>query len=500
VEAACPFAYALFLALRRETFVVSCAHMTTPTSQRDPALEQRTSELQLQIEQVSVALQQLRQTHDTLQQMESRLGEMTTECAGILDRWAKNDERHASAVAELHGRLSEWNDLERKLLSESASRIYQFERGVQHEWHALRQKHEEPLQKLDAQASRIAESCLTAVDAALRGFDRAETRLIALEQQVQRQIEDVTREMREAIAELRQPGLQLTGARPWPLEDVVRLHSELRAEANATDDSHALLEASGAPPSSASPPDQSTQVKFAGSAQVKMTPPPTFGTTDAAPQPAATDGASASTENRRTWIVSGAIVAAVLVGSLVYLWRQVDTGLSAATSRAAAAERGAEEARRQATDQIAAIQRTAEERIASAQQAAFSAQLTANVLAAPDLYRLDLGGAPTTSSRANAQVLWSRSRGIVFSGSRLPSAPANHEYHLWLVTPQGPFDVGPVRPDQSGRASIGFDPPSGLPRPVVGAVVTLEPRGGSPRPTGTPVLSTPTVPAAPPTS
>src|SRR5687767_4009283 len=111
--------------------------MATPMSQRDPSLEQRTSELQVQIEQVSVALQQIRHTHDTLQQMEGRLAEMTSECAGILDRWAKNDERHASAVAELHGRLSEWNDLERKLLSESATRIYQFERSVQHEWQAL---------------------------------------------------------------------------------------------------------------------------------------------------------------------------------------------------------------------------------------------------------------------------------------------------------------------------------------------------------------------------
>jgi hypothetical protein len=470
--------------------------MATPTSQRDPALEQRTSELQLQIEQVSVALQQLRQTHDTLQQMETRLGEMTTECAGILDRWAKNDERHASAVAELHGRLSEWNDLERKLLSESASRIYQFERSVQHEWHALRQKHEEPVQKLDAQASRIAESCLTAVDAALRGFDRAETRLLALEQQMQRQMEDLTRELREAVSELRQPGLHLAGARPWPLEDVVRLHSELRAEANATDDPHALMEPPAAAPTADAPPDRSTEVKFAGSAQLKMSPTaPTFGT----PPPPVEAPPTPLVDRRRAWIVSGAVIAVVLVGSLLYLWRRLDTGLSAASSRAAAAERGAHDARREANDQIAAIQRAAEERIASAQQAALSAQLTANVLAAPDLYRLDLGGT-TSTARANAQILWSRSRGVVFSGSRLPPPPASQEYHLWLLTPQGAFNLGPVRPDQGGRATVGFDPPANLPRPVVGAVVTLEPEGGSPRPTGSAVLSTPTPTPAPPAS
>jgi chromosome segregation ATPase len=237
--------------------------MATPMSHRDPSLEQRTSELQVQIEQIGVALQQLRQSHDSLQQMESRLAEMTSECAGILDRWAKTDERHATAVAELHGRLSEWNDLERKLLSESATRIYQFERGVQHEWHALRQKHEEPLQKLDAQASRIAENCLTAVDAALRGFDRAETRLLALEQEMQRQMADLSREVREALGELRQPALHLGPSRSWPLEDVVRLHSELRAEANATDDPRVLEEASAVvPPGAIITQSGSAELKF----------------------------------------------------------------------------------------------------------------------------------------------------------------------------------------------------------------------------------------------
>jgi hypothetical protein len=306
-------------------------------------------------------------------------------------------------------------------------------------------------------------------------------------------MDDLTREVREVVAELRQPGLHLTGSRPWPLEDVVRLHSELRAEANATDDPAALIEAP-AGPRAADPQPGSTEVKFAGSAQLQMpSGAPTFGTT-----PTGSDAPPLSVgDRRRTWIVSGVVIAVVLASSLLYLWRRLDTGLSAASSRAAAAERGAHEARRQANDRIAAIQRGADERIASAQQAAFSAQLTANVLAAPDLYRLDLGG--TTTARANAQILWSRSRGVVFSGSRLPAPSAGHEYRLWLLTPQGPFDVGAVQPDQSGRVTVGFDPPTRLPRPVTGAVVTLEPQGGSPRPIGSPVLSTPEAPAPPPT-
>ncbi len=90
----------------------------------------RASDLQIQVEQVNLALRQLRQTQESLNGLETRLGEMTRDCAGILDRWAKNDERHATAVVELHSRLSEWNDIERRLLNESTTRIHQFERSL----------------------------------------------------------------------------------------------------------------------------------------------------------------------------------------------------------------------------------------------------------------------------------------------------------------------------------------------------------------------------------
>ena len=93
-------------------------------SDRDLSIEQRESDLKLQFEQVHVALQQLRHTQESLQGLESRLADMTRDCSGILDRWAKNDEKHAAAVVELHSRLGEWNDIERRLLNESTTRIH----------------------------------------------------------------------------------------------------------------------------------------------------------------------------------------------------------------------------------------------------------------------------------------------------------------------------------------------------------------------------------------
>ena len=70
---------------------------------RERSLEPRATDLHVQIEQVSVALQQLRHTA-IASTIETRLSEMTRDCAAILDGWARNDEKHATAVVELHSR------------------------------------------------------------------------------------------------------------------------------------------------------------------------------------------------------------------------------------------------------------------------------------------------------------------------------------------------------------------------------------------------------------
>jgi hypothetical protein len=188
-------------------------------SDRELSIEQRESDLKIQLEQVHVALQHLRQMQESMHGLEIRLGDMTRDCATILDRWAKNDEKHAAAVVELHSRLGEWNDIERRLLNESTTRIHQFERSLQHEWTALKQSHEEPIRQLDAQTTRITEACLAAVDQALRGFERAEARLTTLEQDLHRGMSGLSREVRDALSELRQSHLTLplVGCRGrWP--------------------------------------------------------------------------------------------------------------------------------------------------------------------------------------------------------------------------------------------------------------------------------------------
>jgi hypothetical protein len=471
-------------------FVVSCGRMDEARSaDREASTEPRPSELHLQFEHVSVALQQLRHTQDSLQDLEKRLSDMTRECAAILERWANSDEKHATAVAELHGRLSEWNDIERRLLNESTSRIHQFERSLQHEWQAIRQSHEDPMRQIDVQTTRITETCLTAVDQALKGFDRAEARLTAIEQELYREIGVLTREVRDALAELRLSSPQLgPGARqPWSLDNVVRLHNELRAEG----------EAAGAPAFAgagvsgsfgvATMPNRSA-LALAGVAPIdtEATPVEPVKVERSAQPPMAGETTPSVWESpdtpfwRRTPVITAAVMAVMLGGFSLYLETKLQTGLQDAAARAEAAERGAAEARAQAQRELGAAQRASEARLDAARQVAQSAQTLATIAAATDLKRFDLAA---RDPGVTAQVLFSRSTGVALTASRLPAAAPGRTWQLWLVSPGRATSVGTLTAD-ADRTSAVFEPPANLPRAVIRAMLTLEPEGGSSQPTG----------------
>ena len=104
------------------------------------------------------------------------------------------------------------------------------------------------------------------------------------------------------------------------------------------------------------------------------------------------------------------------------------------------------------------------------------------VLTAPDLARVDLEGQPVAPD-ARARAFWSRSRGLVFSASRLPSLRPGRTYQVWVVTASAPVSVGLLTPDEAGRAQGMFVTPADIAPPVAMAV-TEEPAGGVPSPTG----------------
>ncbi len=467
---------------------------------------------QLQLEHVNVTLEQMRQTHGRLQDLESRLADMTGECAGILDRWARNDERHASAVIELHGRLSEWNDLERRLLNESASRIHQFERSLQHEWKALHQKHEEPLQRLNEQAQRVTETCLTAIDSAVEGFGRAEARLAAIEQHLHQEFGDLSREVREAVAELRQTA-QAAPKRPWAFDNVVKLHNELRSEANDTGDvmlmsppkaaghvAFARMPLATVPaPEPVSPQESIAPVIVEGpdpGASNDHVVPSRAAVPDAITIAASVPSAAwtAPDTNARAEIVEdeGAstarnrwlIVGTVLLGLAAFaFYVRMESRVQEASLRASAAERGVSETRQAAREQLAEIARNADSRVASAQQAAQSAQMVASIVSAPDAQRFELSGRGSASA-ATGQMLWSREQGLSLTLNGLPPAPDGWHYHVWLDGSSSTVSLGPIVADSVGRAQLLLTPTSEFPAVLVGTRVTMEPSTVSARPSG----------------
>jgi len=126
---------------------------------------------------------------------------------------------------------------------------------------------------------------------------------------------------------------------------------------------------------------------------------------------------------------------------------------------------------------------TNERLVADARSSAFETQRTVLVLAAPDLARIDLAGQPV-APQASARAFWSRSRGLVFTASNLPTPPSGRAYQLWVLTAQpAPISAGMLKLDATGRVTAMIDTPQDLPRPVAMAV-TLEPEAGVPSPTG----------------
>lgn len=124
----------------------------------------------------------------------------------------------------------------------------------------------------------------------------------------------------------------------------------------------------------------------------------------------------------------------------------------------------------------------ADRAIVESHQVAFEMQSAMAVLAAADLMRVDLLGAPA-APQAVGRALWSRQSGMVFAANNLPPLPAGKIYQVWLVAGGPPVSAGLIAPDESGGGVRIFRTPVDVTGPVTVAV-TIEPEGGVPSPTG----------------
>jgi anti-sigma-K factor RskA len=102
----------------------------------------------------------------------------------------------------------------------------------------------------------------------------------------------------------------------------------------------------------------------------------------------------------------------------------------------------------------------------------------AQVLGAPDAVAVQLRGERPGTLR----VVYSKDQDrAVLVGSGLEDPGADRTYQLWAIEGSSPTSAGVFTPATSGSVDEVVDAPSGRPRAWG---VTIEPRGGSPAPTG----------------
>lgn len=436
-------------------------------------------DLHSQLDDLRLALRDWRRTRDYSQPTQERLEQITLQCARLVDSWRQIERRRNGSVVELDGRPADEAALDGAATPDTGDRIRALEEAIEHEWEALPLNADDRADPLTAQAASLIEGCVAAANLALRGFATAESRVAALEREIQTGMAQLSTDIQSVLTELRSVRTQaLPGAAAFPLEGVMRIHQQLRDGDETAPRDPAPAPAAPAPAAAIQPP---------------APPPP-------APEPSGTPAAlAARVESLERTVgsegdagtrgparVPGIAVAgliAVLAAVVVFgfwLQRRVESQLDEAALRVTAAEQ-----QRDAT--VAAARDEATRQVTDAQQAAARAQIVGNVLAAPDLVRHWLTGVES-SEGAYAHVLFSRSRGLVFSASRLPPPGDGRTYQLWLMTRTGVVSGGTIAPDADGRVTLATDAPVDVPGRLTGAMVTVEPAGGRPSPTGDKVM------------
>jgi anti-sigma-K factor RskA len=109
----------------------------------------------------------------------------------------------------------------------------------------------------------------------------------------------------------------------------------------------------------------------------------------------------------------------------------------------------------------------------------------ASILKAPKVEIVSLSGIEPGSS-VYGKILWdSSSRKAMLQINEVPVTPEGKEYQLWMLKEQKYFSIGEFQTDstKAGLLKV-IDLPGEVNQRIEGFVLTLEPKGGSPQPTG----------------
>jgi anti-sigma-K factor RskA len=89
------------------------------------------------------------------------------------------------------------------------------------------------------------------------------------------------------------------------------------------------------------------------------------------------------------------------------------------------------------------------------------------------------------TSEATARLFWDTEfQRWVIHINNLPAPPADKQYQLWFETRGAKVSAAVFSTDQHGRTELRLTLPPAVINALMAAAVTLEPKGGSPQPTG----------------
>ena len=433
-----------------------------------PELEQRLSNLQSQVERL------WRKAEASVPPIEQRLASMADQYAEYLKRWAVTVERHAQAVAQLETYAKEWKDASSQMRHETAERLHDLEATIESEWDTLKKMQEEPIRELREQAESLTEVSRAMATASKQGLDRAEARFVSFENEVHLRLNELTMELQSALAEMkarldRHPSSRETSSQ-WSLDEVTRLHGQLRDGAIGAVDVPRTIDQPTSPP-----PRQLLSAR------------PEPGESDRAPRPASARRRPHATDSvaglPMKWAAAVVVLGLGVLLAAIFGWR-MQSQIRAATERQRIADFKYDQLLTDSARQSEEVRRAAAEEVERARDVANRTQRIADVLTAPDLIRFNLAGA----AGASGQALFSRSRGVVVSGSRLPPPAPNTSHQVWLLTPTEAVKMGPLSAEPDGTVTL-VQPVPSIPRRVVGVMVTEEMSPGGAAPSGAAVLS-----------
>ncbi len=364
------------------------------------------SELEQHLLTVQSRLERLRKAEAGVLPIEQRLASMADEYAMYLKACAVTVERHSRIVGELEAYAGQWRDASRQMREDTADRLQQLVTTVERGFETLKRMQEEPIRELREQAASLTQVSAAMANASQQDLER--NLRSAFEHDVHLRLNELTKELQSTLAEIktrldRQPASQ-DASNQWSLDDVTRLHGQLR---------EGVREARELPYSSAA----ETAPGFVGGAGSEDPGRPfleaiigrgAFGSATGIPVKWVCRCGSRPGHRRN---VAG-----------VFGWR-LQRQITAAEERQRVSDLKNQAVLDDAARQSEAGRLAAAKELATAREMANRAQRIAEVLAAPDLLRFRLSGA----GGASGQALVSRSRGFVVSGSL--SAVAAGERH-----------------------------------------------------------------------